>query len=392
MIRDRLTEIVRVPCKELQAHPMNWREHPARQRKALRAILEEVGYAAPLIARRERGKLVLLDGHLRAGLDPEQIVPVAVLDVTAKEAKLLLASLDPIGALASSNDEALLALLSQVNPANEALADFLAGLSPRLPVLDEDEIPDLPGKPRTKPGTLYALGEHLLLCGDATSEGDMSRLLRDEADAFITDPPYGVEYVGKTKRRLRIANDTSAGLGQLLEEALSLAAMHLRDGAPIYCFSPAGPGAAAFMHAFQGAFRHRQTIIWAKTVAVPGHCDYAYRHEPILFGYAGERARGRGRGGWYGGNGETSIIEVPKPNRSTDHPTAKPLALIRRLLENSTRKNQIVLDCFAGSGSTLIACEQAGRRARLMEIDPAYCDVVIARFENATGQTPRRLK
>lgn len=98
MIRDRIIELVRVPAKELQAHPMNWREHPTRQRNALRALLEEIGYAAPLIGRRSRGKVILVDGHLRAGLDPEQIVPVVVLDVTAREAEVLLASLDPIGA------------------------------------------------------------------------------------------------------------------------------------------------------------------------------------------------------------------------------------------------------------------------------------------------------
>lgn len=391
MIRDRIIELVRVPAKELQAHPMNWREHPARQREALRALLEEIGYAAPLVGRRSRGKIILIDGHLRADLDPEQIVPVILLDVTAREATILLASLDPIGAQAASNDEALAALLSSVNASTEALAEFLAVLTPRLPLLDEDEIPQ-PGKPKTKVGELYALNEHRLLCGDATSTSDLDRLLEGGADALITDPPYGVDYEGKTRKRLRIRGDTRAGLAELLERSLAAASGHIAEGGPAYCFSPSGPGAELFMHAFAQFFRMRQTIVWAKDVMVPGHSDYHYQHELVLFGYAGQRARGRGKGGWYGGNNQTSLIEVAKPRQSDEHPTAKPLALIRRLLENSTRKDQLVLDCFAGSGSTLLACEQTGRRAALLEIDPAYCDVIIARFEAATGARARKIK
>lgn len=293
--------------------------------------------------------------------------------------------------LKASNDEALAALLNGVNVSTDGLGEFLAGLMPRLPLVDEDEIPRA-GEPKTKVGDLYALNEHRLLCGDATSIADLGRLLKDPADALITDPPYGVDYEGKTRKRLRIKVDTPAGLAELLERSLSLAADHVTDGGPAYCFSPSGTGAELFMHAFAQSFRMRQTIVWAKDVLVPGHSDYQYQHELVLFGYAGERPRGRGKGGWYGGNNQTSLIEVPKPRQSDEHPTAKPLALIRRLLENSTRKNQLVLDCFAGSGSTLLACEQTGRRAALVEIDPAYCDVIIARFEAATGTRARRIK
>jgi len=393
MFRDRIVELIRVPARELQPHPLNWRKHPQRQRTALRAALAEVGYAAPTVAQRMRdGTLRLIDGHERADLDPNQMIPVVVLDVTDAEAEMLLASMDPIGALASTNEEALARLLDGIETKTADLADFLGTLAPRLGMMDEDDIPDLPAKPKSKAGDLFALGDHLLLCGDATSPKDLARLLPEPADALVTDPPYGVDYEGKTSKRLTIQGDTAKGLDRLLETAFASVAGHLVDGAPAYCFSPSGPQAEVFMHSFGKAFRMRQTLIWVKNSIVLGHSDYMYQHEIVLLGYAGIKSRGRGRSGWYGGDNQSSVIEVPKPRRSDEHPTAKPLALIRRLLENSTRRGQLVLDPFAGSGSLLLACEQTGRRAALVEIDPAYCDVIIRRFEAHTNTKARRIK
>lgn len=391
MIADRIVELVRVPARELRQNPANWREHPRRQRQALRAILGEIGYAAPLIGRRSRGGIELIDGHLRAGLDPDQLLPVVVLDVSAAEARVLLATLDPIGAMAASNDEALAELLAGTAARSEPLAELLEALTPRLPAPGEDEVPALPRRPQTRPGDLVQLGEHVLVCADAADPATLSRLLDAPADAMITDPPYGVGYEGKTRRRLKIRNDRPAGLDGLLDASFAAAAHALTDGAPVYCFSPAGPGAEVFMHAFKRHFRMRQSLIWEKDAPVLGHSDYAYRHEPILYGYAGTRPRGRGRSGWYGGDAQHSIISVPKPHRSELHPTAKPVALLARLLENSTRRGQVVLDPFAGSGSLLLACEQLGRKAALVEIDPAYCDVIISRFQATTGEAPRRI-
>jgi DNA modification methylase len=151
---------------------------------------------------------------------------------------------------------------------------------------------------------------------------------------------------------------------------------------------PAGPGQLAFLNAFiaQG-WDLRQSLVWEKDQMVLGHGDYHYRHEPIAFGYApGPGRRGRGGVGWYGGNAQDSILEVPRPAASRDHPTMKPVELIRRCLRNSSPPSGVVLDPFAGSGSTLIACELLGLRGHAVELDPAYCDVIIRRYEEITGK------
>ena len=134
----------------------------------------------------------------------------------------------------------------------------------------------------------------------------------------------------------------------------------------------------------------RQSLVWVKDVMVLGHADYHYRHEPIAFGYApGPGRRGRGGRGWYGGNDQDSVLEVPRPAASWEHPTTKPVELIRRCLANSSPPEGVVLDPFAGSGSTLVACEVLGISGRAVELDPCYCDVIVRRFEDLTGQVPR---
>jgi DNA modification methylase len=397
-VRDRIVELVRVRAGDLVDHEANWRRHPARQRAALAAMLEEIGYANALVARRDGDAIILIDGHLRKSLDQDQVVPVLVLDVTAAEAEKLLLTLDPISALARPHPEALAALLERVRASSEAVADLFEGLARAagLPLsalrADPEEIP-VRTPPRTSPGDLWELGRHRLLCADATDGDAVHRLMAGErADLLVTDPPYGVGYVGKTPRALTIANDAAPGLKDLLMAAFSGASEVLAEGAPIYVFCPAGAGQAVFLEAFfsQG-WRLHQGLVWVKDAPVIGHCDYAYQHEIILFGYSpSARRRGRGHGGWFGGNDQTSVLQVPKPARSPDHPTAKPVELIRRLVSNSSRRHQIVVDPFAGSGSALVACELLERRFFGIEIDPSYCDVAIARFEAVTGTRATR--
>lgn len=396
--RDRIVELVRVRAGDLLDNRSNWRRHPERQRAALRGLLAEVGYADALLARRDRGRLVLVDGHMRKSLDPDQVVPVLVLDVTEGEADKLLLALDPLAGLARPDPEALLALISRVSTRSEALAELIEGLSreaglglSRL-LSDPEQIP-VQVEPRTKPGDLVVVGNQRILCGDARSRADMRRLMaRQRADMLLSDPPYGVSYVGKTKRALRIKGDEASGIEALLSAAFARAGEVLGQGAPIYLFSPSGEGFVVFGNAFlaQG-WRLHQTLVWVKDVAVLGHGDYHYQHEPILYGYTpSEGRRGRGASGWYGGDGQRSVIEVPRPKSSADHPTAKPVELVRRLIANSSRRDQAVLDPFTGSGTTLVGCELLGRRGFGMEIDPAYCDVTVARLEALTGKRARR--
>jgi DNA modification methylase len=266
--------------------------------------------------------------------------------------------------------------------------------APRQLLADPDTVPERPASPITRSGDLWLLGFHRLLCGDATNARDVVRLLDCARAAILwTDPPYGVSYVGKTADALTIANDDAGRLEGLLRSAFTVVHDVLVAGAPFYIAHPAGPLSLTFQQVVTDlGWRIRQTLVWVKDSLVFGHSDYHFRHEPILFGYlpGGQGRRGRGGGGWYVDDDETTVFEVPRPKVSPDHPTSKPVALITAMLVNSTRSGDLVLDPFAGSGSTLIACEERGRRCAALDLDPRYCDVIVRRWEDLTGETARR--
>ena len=390
-VRDRIVELRRVKAGELLDNPKNWRRHPEAQRSALSELLSRIGWADACIARLTPEGLVLIDGHLRRDLHPDAALPVLVLDLDQSEADVLLASLDPLAGMAVADQEALAALLEGMVVPEELLEElqreFLREL--RGSGADPEEIPERPKVSRVEPGELWGLGEHRLLCGDARRPEDLGRLMGAEpADVLWTDPPYGVAYVGKTGAALTIQNDRGDGLASLLQRSFAAVDAVVRPGAALYVCHPAGRLQVAFAQAFLGAgWRLHQTLVWVKDRMVLGHADYHYRHEPILYGYKpGRGRRGRGRGGWYGGNDQDSVFEVDRPAASPEHPTAKPVELVRRCVENSSRVGGRVLDPFAGSGPTLIACQELRRRAYLVELDPTYCEVILRRWEAFTGQ------
>jgi len=258
---------------------------------------------------------------------------------------------------------------------------------------DPDEVPPLPEEPITRPGDLWLLGDHRVACGDATDPQMLLVLMGDATASCVwTDPPYGVEYVGGTEKKLTIKNDTADGLSALLADAFAAIDPALADGAAIYVAHPTGPLAMTFMSNFVArGWRFHQSLVWVKDSLVPGHSDYQMRHEGVLFGYkAAQGRRGRGARGWYGDNAATSVFEVPRPKASPDHPTSKPVDLIAPMLRNSSRTSEIVLDPFLGSGSTLIAAETLGRRCFGADLDPRYVDVAVRRWERVTGKTARR--
>jgi site-specific DNA-methyltransferase (adenine-specific) len=265
-----------------------------------------------------------------------------------------------------------------------------------------DELPD--AQPIARLGDVFVLGPHRVVCGDATDpEAVAALMVRERAQAMWTDPPYGVEYVGKTRDALRIVNDGSDGLEQLLTDAWPSALAALEPGSPVYV-AHSDTRRVTFETTLTGAgFLIRQNLIWVKDVLVLGHSDYQYRHEPILaaevpshepvlYGFAGAKPGRLGRGGpwWFGPNSATTVFEVPKPPRNAVHPTMKPVQLICDMLANSVRPGWRVLDLFGGSGSTLMACEVHGAAARLVELDPRFVDVICARWQKHTGQLPLR--
>lgn len=217
-------------------------------------------------------------------------------------------------------------------------------------------------------------------------------LAGDRCDCMWTDPPYGVDYQGKTKQALTISNDGADDLPSLLAGAYAVATAALKPEAPFYIAYPARHR-QIFDQALLGAgWHYSQELIWVKDVMVLGRTDYHYRHEGILFGYASGSGVRRGRGeGWHGDNSQTSVFEVPKPSRSEQHPTMKPVELITAMLRNSCPPRGLVYEPFGGSGSTLIAAHRTGRAARVVELDPRYADVICRRFEEYAGIKPERV-
>jgi DNA modification methylase len=280
------------------------------------------------------------------------------------------------------------------------IAKILAEMTAtRTGFTEPDDVPALLDDPVTERGEIVKLGRHRMLCGDATNGNMVDRLMvnpdtgvTELADCMWTDPPYGVEYVGKTSEKLTIKNDCGDGLRMLLLGAFEQAGGALRPGAPIYVASPAGPRSVEFLQAFiASGWLLRQTLVWVKDVFVMGHSDYHYRHEPIVYGYKPGAGRlGRGGAGWHGNHKQSTVLEVERPKASVEHPTMKPVELIERCLANSTVAGETVLDPFLGSGSTVLACEKTGRRCLGIEIDRRYADVVVRRWENYTGKTAKR--
>ncbi|SHL47528.1 site-specific DNA-methyltransferase (adenine-specific) [Pseudonocardia thermophila] len=270
----------------------------------------------------------------------------------------------------------------------EALLDADVEAQDEVPLNDPDDSPDTPAEPYCKTGDLWVLGSHRLAVGDSTDPGVWDLLLNgDKADMVWTDPPYGVSYVGKTADALTIENDSldADSLRDFLRAALGLASTHTRPGGCWYVASPPGELSLVFGGVLVELEVLRQTLIWVKDQFVMGRSDYHYRHELVFYGWVPGAAHHAVLD-----RTQDTVHEYPRPKRSKEHPTMKPVALIARHITNSTDRNQLVVDPFGGSGSTLIAAHDAGRRAAVIEIDPKYADVICRRYQEHTGQLPTR--
>lgn len=256
------------------------------------------------------------------------------------------------------------------------------------PLADPDDVPDLPAAPVSVLGDVWVLGCHRLVCGDSTDAGAVDALMVGGlADCVWTDPPYGVAYEGGSKKRDVIHNDALdvQTLTTFLRDALGLSMTHTLPGAVWYVAAPHGPMGLAFSLVMHELDVWRHSLVWVKNNSTFGRADYHYRHEPIYYGWTPGAAHHA-----VTDRKQDTLWEFDRPRRSDVHPTMKPVALIERALLNSTDKGATVLDPFAGSGSTLIACHQLGRVARLVELDPRYVDVICRRYQQATGDKPVR--
>jgi len=387
---------------ELIPNPKNWRTHPKLQEKALEGALEDIGWIQDVIVNERTGKL--LDGHLRVELAKkrgEHKIPVVMVDLSEEEEELALITLDPITAMAEADKDRLSALLQSITSDNEKVNQLLEDIGREYKVStkkakEDDYTPPPEIETDIKRGDIFQLGRHRVMCGDSTSREDVDRLMQGKkADLLLTDPHYGVSYSEKNKYLNAIApanriqtpieNDskTPEAMSAFWNEVFKTIRPVMNKGAVYYTTGPQGGDLLLLLllSLKESGFPLRHMLVWAKNNHVLGRSDYHYKHEPIIYGWV------EGTHKFYGHSGETSLWEIDKPHESKLHPTMKPIALFARAINNSTKPQQVVIDPFLGSGTTLIACEQLDRICYGMEISPQYCEVICQRWEKFTGQT-----
>lgn len=376
-----------IPIKDLRDHPKNPRQITKDQYRHLEGLIDKFGLIDKPVINSDN---TIIGGHQRVKILKKKKVKVVECWV-------------PDNALTDAEVEELLVRhnLNQGSFDYELLANnfdaidllhygfteeqLLGNIQKEIDELEgkeEDEAPE-PAKDEdaiTKPGDLYELGEHRLLCGSATDILSFEKIANDfRVDLVITDPPYNVDYVGKTKDALKIKNDSMSdgNFYQFLYDAYINIYSICKEGASIYVFHADMEG-VNFRKAFKEAgFKLSECLIWVKNSLVMGRQDYHWKHEPIIYGWKEGEAHK-----WYSDRTQTTVLEFDRPSRSEEHPTMKPITIIEYLMKNSSKKNDYVLDPFLGSGTTLIAAERLQRKCIGVELSPAYCDVIVKRYIN----------
>ncbi len=374
----------------------NPRTHSEAQVAQIAASIAEFGFNNPILVDTKAG-IIAGHGRLLAARKLGLLeVPVIVLDHLSDAQKRAYVIADNKLAENAGWDDEMLRLeiealqdesfdVSLLGFEDDELARLLAAQDAVEGLTDEDAVPELPEKPASKVGDLWILGEHKVVVGDPTNPEDVARLIGGEvADLVFTDPPYNVDYEGYTEQKLKIKGDrmSDADFKRFLEAAFRGLRNAVKPGASLYiCHSSSWQ--REFQNAMETAgFAVRCQIIWAKNTFAWGFGRYKFRHEPLFYCHvAGQKDP------WYGDKTQSTLWEEKKPAANRIHPTAKPVELIERALLNSSKTGDVVADLFGGSGSTLIACERRGRRARLMEIDPKYADCIVHRFQDYTGKS-----
>ncbi len=359
----------------------------------IKKSITEFGYVAPVIV---NSNMTVIGGHQRLKVLKElgyTEVECVVVDLEQKKEKALNIALNKIsGDWDNDKLEELLAELKQTDidmditgfsfdEVDEILKDITGSKEDDF---DLDQALNEIEEPISKRGDVWILGKNRLMCGDSTQKEDVIHLMNSqEADMLLTDPPYNVDYEGKTSEALKIENDnmSETEFYNFLLDSFKNMFDSIKYGGSAYVFHADTEG-LNFRNAFKSCgFKLAQCLVWVKNTFVMGRQDYQWRHEPILYGWK------PGSGHYFVDNRKQStVLEFDKPSRNAEHPTMKPVDLLVYLIKNSSKENDLILDLFGGSGSTLIAAEQTQRRCYTMELDPKYCDVIIKRWENLTGE------
>lgn len=391
-IHDGDLSVEYVSIGDLVPYARNAKEHPSKQVDEIANSIKTFGMNDPVgVWTNPQGELEIVEGHGRVlALEKlgAELCPVIRLDSLTDEERRAYTHVHNQTTLTSGFDEEL--LFKDLDELDFEWADF--GFDDDLGMDDEtstgdiieDEEPEV-AEPFVRAGDVWVCGNHRVMCGDSTKPEDIALLMGGlQADMIVTDPPYNVAYEGKTEDALTIENDSmsDADFRKFLTDAFSAADTALKAGGAIYICHSDSEG-----YNFRGACLDcgwgavRETLIWAKNSMVMGRQDYQWKHEPILYLWKPGASHS-----WYSDRKQTTVLEFDRPNRNGEHPTMKPIALFAYLIKNSSKKGDVVLDSFGGSGTSVIACEQVGRRCCTMELDERYASVIVRRYIEFSGE------
>lgn len=380
--------IIEKPINEVIPYEKNPRINDNAVPAVMKSI-DEFGFKVPIVIDKN-GTIVTGHTRLKAAkkLGMKTVPCIVADDLTPEQIKAFRLADNKVAEAAEWDMELLneeLDGIIDIDMSDFNFGDITDSPSSEDVVEDDGENIELPSEPKTRLGDIWMIGRHKLMCGDATSEDVLKRLMGgDKVDMYLTDPPYNVAYEGKTEDKLTIQNDSmeDSAFYQFLVDSFVAADSVMNEGAAFYVWHADSEG-----YNFRGACRAvewelRECLIWNKNTMVLGRQDYQWKHEPCLYGWKGGAAHN-----WYSDRKQTTVIDMNKPNRNAEHPTMKPVQLFAYLMENSSKPGDIILDSFCGSGTTLIACEQMGRVARVLELDSKYCDVIVERYINLVGSS-----
>lgn len=404
-----MTQIVYQQITDIRPYHNNPHVNSATVPAVVESI-KQFGFRVPVIIKAD-GEIVC--GHARYEaaliLDMEQIPCIIIDDLTDEQVRAFRLVDNKTAELSTWDEELLLEELRGIADLDMGAFGFDFNPMEFAEIQDDEfELPELPAEPKAKPGQIYQLGRHRLMCGDSTKQDDVQKLMSGSvANLLITDPPYNVDYEGTAGK---IENDhmENAAFQAFLNAAFSNANESMLPGAAFYIWHADSEGLNFRQSVLKTGWQVRQCLIWVKNTFVLGRQDYQWQHEPCLYGWKDGAAH------YYIDDRtmttifdyaadldkmskaelltliksiSTTAIRESKPLRSEEHPTMKPLPLIGRIMKNSARKGDKVMDLFGGSGTTLIAAEQLGCVCFMMEYDPRFIDVIITRWEKMTGKT-----
>ena len=385
-------ELIKKKVSELIPYINNSRTHSEEQITQIVSSIKEFGFTNPILIDKDNS-IIAGHGRLQAvkRLGLEEVPCILISGLTKTQIKALIIADNQLALNAGWDLEKLsvkiegleddkfdISLLGFDDKFLNALKDEKKGLT------EDDAVPDLKEISKSKLGDIWILGDHKLMCGDSTNPEDVTKLFKEQkADLYLTDPPYNVNYEGKTKDKLKIKNDKqdNDAFQLFLTDAFTNAFNCMKLGASFYIWHSDSEGLYFRLALTSSNFKLRQTLIWAKNSMVMGRQDYHWQHEPCLYGWKDGSSHS-----WYSDRKQTTLLNFDRPTASKLHPTMKPVELISYLINNSSKQGDLIFDSFLGSGTTIIACEKLQRSCYGLEFDPKYCDVIIQRWQQFTGK------